>query len=596
MMQGLINFWYIQKFKYQHKQRWIEGSLKLAEPLVAVFSKEWGLSDLIPIWSGGLGILNGDMLLTSADLGYHVGGIGLMYHKGYLKQEIVGNRQQSHPVDWDPEKQGFELLPERPSIEMYGHKIKIAPWRKRIKSDVSGKSVDLILLDADVEGNPEWIRRITDCLYDNLFTVPQNVLLGVGGVEVVQKLGYDVTTYHMQEGHASTLALKLLQQKGGNRDAVRELCIFSNHTPISAGMPEFPYGWIEEAIGYLLPKNREELRELAGENCFNTNLLPSNLSRYTNGVARMHCGVLKAMPLFCGKKIGYVTNGVHWRWMSERQQAALDATIASASIQEDWRIHPELLSQVSLNQELLEKIHRKNRADLVDLMNERALADEHTSARKIGFSTDTFTAGFAKRFTPYKRASLPLSAPLHQLPGKIQLPYSGKAHPNDSQGLDMLELVLSIGRSLNHNVSFGFIPDYSIKAGKLMTGGCDLWLITPEKEKEASGTSGMKALLNGNPDLSNESGFWPEVKGRHGEVGYTFSGDNQEEEVADFIRQLDGAMRDHVNGKISANRARRIVQAWQRFGSVRMMRQYGKVYGFEEKKQSLEKIVEAAIA
>lgn len=567
---------------------------KLTKPLVAVFSTEWGLSDRIPIWSGGLGILNADMLLTAADLGYNLVAVGLMYHKGYLKQEIVGNRQLSQPVDWDPEKEGFELLHERSTIKMYGHDVKIAPWRKRIVSEVSGKSVDLILLDADVEGNNDWIRKVTDRLYDNRYTVPQNVLLGVGGAEVLQKLGYGVTTYHIQEGHASTLTLKLLQEKGGDADAVRELCTYTNHTPVKAGMPEFPYSWIEDAIGYLLPKNREELKKLSGDRCFVTNLLAANLSRYKNGVSRMHCDVLNGLPEFCDNGAAYITNGVHWRWMSERQQVMLDTTLTNAGIRGNWRIAPELLSQVSLNQGLLEKIHRKDKADLIDLMNEHALADEHTSAQKTGFSTDTFTAGFAKRFAPYKRASLPLTAPLHQLPGKIQLPYSGKSHPNDGQGLDLLELVLSIGRSLNHNVSFGFIPDYSIRVGKLMTAGCDLWLITPVPALEASGTSGMKVLLNGNPDLSVESGFWPEVEGRFGEVGYTFSGANEQEELADFVRQLHRSMDDYTSGKISDNRARRMVQGWQQFGSVRTMRQYGEVW-FGKGNTSLEKIVAASV-
>lgn len=556
---------------------------------VALYSLEWGLSDAIPIFNGGLGTLNGCLLNSFADLGYPVVGVGLIYNKGFLEQRIVDNRQQSFPVSWNPEQQGFERLLQKVRVKIYNQDVVLGAWGKKVTSPISGKSVDLVLLDATLPENPEWVREFSDFLYDDRFKQVHNVMLGFGGPAMLQALRYDVATHHAQEGHAATLMLKLLIEKNWNVGAVSEMCIFTNHTPLRAGMPTYALSDIEAAIGHTLP---ERIRALAGNDGFNTNIFAANLSRYVNAVSKKHADVLQQMPEFKGKAIDYITNGVHWRFMSQRMQQLLDSTVGG-----EWRLNPQLLIAASVTPDQLEAVHQADKKDLIDFLNEHALKGLHFPK----FEYDAFTPGFARRFAEYKRAWLPLADKnlLAKLPGIVQLPYSGKAHRSDGLGQGVLNNVLTTGFSLDQNVRFGFLQNYGIEIAKLMVAGSDLWIVAAIPHEEASGTSPMKAGFHGNKTLSTDGGFWPEVAGRFGELGYTFGGATQEEEIRRFNEQLVRVMTDLSSGKTKADRLSVMQEFLINFSAVRIARDYGWVYGFEKERQkrpgpSLEQLVTAS--
>ncbi len=554
---------------------------------VALYSLEWGLSDAIPIFNGGLGTLNGCLLNSFADLGYPVAGVGLIYHKGFLEQRIVDNRQQSMPVSWNPEQQGFERLLQKVRVKIYNQDVVLGAWGKKITSPISGKSVDLVLLDANLPENPEWVRECSDLLYDDRFKLVHNVMLGVGGPAMLQALGRDITTHHAQEGHAAMLMIRLLQEKGWDADAVKELCIFTNHTPLRTGMPTYALSDVEAAIGHSLP---DKIRELAGHNGFNTNLFAANLSRYVNAVSRVHAEVLRRMPEFKDINVDYITNGVHWRFISQRVQHLLDSSVGP-----DWRLHPGLVLPARISPEEFEAVHQADKMDMIDFMNEHALKGSHVTR----FSYDAFTPGFARRFAEYKRAWLPLAdkEALAKLPGIVQLPFSGKVHRSDDKGQGVLSHVLSAGLSLDQNTRFGFLQNYGMEIAKLMIAGSDLWVVTARPAEEASGTSPMKAGFQGNKTLSTDGGFWPEVAGRHGELGYTFGGDTEKEEIRSFYEQLERAMSDYSSGKMSADRLDVMKEFWIKFSATRMAREYGWAYGLEKqrpRRQSLEEAVAAS--
>lgn len=558
----------------------------MSDRYVALFSLEWGLSDAIPLFNGGLGTLNGCLLYAFADLGYPAVGIGLMYHKGFLEQKIIDNGQHSLPISWRPELQGFELMPQKVKVRIYNQDVVLGAWEKKVTSPVSGKSVDLLLLDANLPENPEWVKEYSDFLYDDRFKRVHNVILGFGGPAMLQALGYNITTHHAQEGHAAALMLKLLIEKGWNADAVREVSIFTNHTPLRTAMPVYAHGDIEAATGHAIP---DRIRALAGNDGFNTNIFAANLSRYVNAVSRKHAEVLRQMPEFEGKTIDYITNGVHWRFMSQRMQQLLDSSVGPG-----WRLNPELVLASNISPDQLEAVHLADKKDLVDFMNGCALRSSHFQR----FEHDAFTPGFARRFAEYKRAGLPLADAnaLAKLPGIVQFLYSGKAHRNDDKGQGLLSHVLSTGFGLGSNMRFGFLQNYGIDVARLMVAGTDLWVVTARPSEEASGTGPMKAGKHGVKTLSTDGGFWSEVNGRFGELGYTFGGAIEAEEIRSFYEQLERAMMDWRSGKMKADRLRVMHEFLINFSAVRMAREYGWVYGFEEERperQSLEQIVTA---
>ena len=530
---------------------------------VAIYSQEWGLSDGIKLYNGGLGVLNGCLAFAYADLAQFgttpkVVAVGVNYRNGLLEQRIVDNWQISEPDGWDPGQQGYVKLHEKVKIQLYDTDIVIGSWKKKIVSPIRGESIDSILLDANEPENPEWAREFTEFLYDDGHKLPQNLILGIGGPAMLEELGYRIDIHHMQEGAASFVALRLLNQNYGHVDSVREQCIYTNHTPIRAGMPDFSYHDVYKAVGHSLPRY-EELSRLAGAERFNTNLFAANLSKYTNGVSRLHAEVMKEMHEFKGKTIDYITNGVHWRFISDKMQRLFDKHIPG-----NWRLNPDSLSQAAnVNQSLMQNVHSADKKTLVQLVNEHSI-------RTADFSEDVFTAVYAKRITSYKNPQdlLKFLVEPQNLPGPVQIVYSGKVHRDDGMSHNILHEILGMGLAQKGNIKFAFLPGYSMEYGRILTAGADLWVVTAEPRLEASGTSPFKAGINGNKTISRDGGAWPEVEGRFGENGYTFETHSQ------FQREFLRAMYDFNSGKMAKDRPGVIAEFGPKFSAMRMANEY----------------------
>ena len=322
----------------------------LREPRIAYFSMEIGLQSAMPTYSGGLGVLAGDTLKSCADLGLPMVAVSLLYRKGYFRQEITPDgRQIEHEVVWNP-ADFMQLLPNRVTVQMENRAVQIQAWRYEIQGE-NGAVVPVFFLDTDLEENDPWDKGVTWQLYggDAFYRFKQEVVLGIGGARMLRELGYNIKKYHMNEGHAALLTLELLQRKKRrlenvwderaiwNDDAVRELCIFTTHTPVEAGHDRFSYDIVKNVLGDYFPP--EVLRELGGAEELNMSTLGLNLSEYHNGVAKKHGEVSRNM--FPGYDIRSVTNGVHSRtWTHPLWQQLYDGYIPA------WSNEPELFVRV----------------------------------------------------------------------------------------------------------------------------------------------------------------------------------------------------------------------------------------------------------
>lgn len=480
------------------------------EATIAYFSMEIGLSNDIPTYSGGLGVLAGDTIKSSADLEIPIVAVTLISKKGYFLQDIDGEgRQVEYAVDWDPAR--FMIrLPRMVKAQIEGRTVYIQAWCYKVRS-IAGGEVDVFYLDTDVEENTKEDREITAVLYggDVQYRLKQEIVLGIGGVRMLHALGYHIKKYHMNEGHASLLTLELLllhkrdvesvwdENWIWDTDTVKDLCVFTTHTPIEAGHDRFSYDLVQRVLGEVIPL--KVLKRLGGEQYLNMTLLALNLSNYVNGVAKKHGEVSK--NLFPGYEIHAITNGVHsFTWTCESFKRLYDKYIPG------WANEPELLvrSEVIPDEEVWEA-HLRAKCDLVDYV--KKIAD-------IKMSPEVLTIGFARRFTSYKRADL-IFFNLERLlklseKGKIQIIYSGKAHPKDTPGKDIIKRIVEIAKTINGDVSVVFIKNYNIEIALKLVSGVDIWLNTPLRPREASGTSGMKAAHNGVINFSILDGWWIE--------------------------------------------------------------------------------------
>lgn len=522
----------------------------------ALFCAEFGLTDDIPTYSGGLGTLTGDMAKTAADLGMRLAIVTLLYPSGYANQYGA-----SQP--WTPEKSGLKRLNDIVELEFNGNKPKVGTYFLNFTSRLSGHSVPIFFLTTDVEGNSEWERSITDRLYDNSRRFAQFSVLGIGGVRMLQRLGMkEVSTYHMNEGHSSLLTSELYRQLNENLDAVTERCIFTNHSIALSAMPMLSVDEINANLGGFVP---EEIKRIAGSP-HSTNAVAAALSRYRNGVSLQHSLILN--EIFSGMKFGYITNGVHHDWVSERIASVLDRNIRT-----DWRIHPELLARAStISGAELWKAHMLDKADAARELNE---------LYKASLDPEVFTIVFAKRATGYKRVDLVLNEEqyrlLESLPYKFQYLLAGKPHPDDCQSRDNLNKAVEIGSRLSKG-RVVFIPDYSIDVAKRLLRIADVWLNNPLSGLEASGTSGMKAALNGIPSISNLEGWLYEAGIINGMTGWVFRRNGLDEAV-NVVGMLKAAQESYHGGRMGNMMSQIISQLGPRFNSPRMMRQYGAVYG-----------------
>ena len=472
----------------------------LKKPTVAYFSMEVGLSSDIPTYSGGLGILAGDVIKSSADLRLPLIAVTLMSRKGYFRQELTKEGKQiEHPEEWDPSKV-MVLLPERVEAQIQGRRVRVGAWLYDCcPRRVGGGKVPVLFLDTDVEGNAPEDREITHFLYggDERYRLKQEIVLGMGGVEMLEAFGYEIRRYHMNEGHSSLLTLRLLQKHGMDVGRVRNMCIFTTHTPVEAAYDKFPYDLVKEVMGEPVPL--DFLKKLGGQDGLNVTLLALNLSEYINGVSERHHKLTEEM--FPGYEVQAITNGVYsFYWTCEHFRKLYNKYIPG------WANEPELLVRVDgVPDEEIWQAHVAAKRELIDYVN---------AVTKVGMDYEALTLGFARRATAYKRANLLFSdvERLRKIGRRdgLQLIFAGKAHPKDEAGKKLIEEVFGYIEKLRGEVKAVYLENYDIEMAARLVSGVDVWLNTPLPPLEASGTSGMKAAHNGVINFSVLDGWWIE--------------------------------------------------------------------------------------
>ena len=502
---------------------------------IAYFSMEIGLSGQIPNYSGGLGVLAGDTIRSSADLTLPLIAVTLVSKKGYFRQELTADgKQLEYPDEWSPER-FMTLLPTQVTVKIQGRDVRLQAWHYDYQSPTGGK-VPIFYLDTDVEGNSGEDREITAYLYggDYRYRLKQETVLGIGGVRMIEALGFDVRRYHMNEGHSGLLGVELLRRYGMDENQVREQCIFTTHTPVEAGHDQFPYDVVRDIIGEVIPIN--DLRRLGGQDRLNMTLLALNLSSYHNGVAKKHQEISRRM--FPGYEINAITNGIHsYTWTCPNFRRLYDRYFPG------WANEPELLVRMDLvPDDQVWDAHMEAKKELIDLVN---------SQTQTQMNYDTLTFGFARRATAYKRATL-LFRDIEKLTkigrrNPIQFIFAGKSHPQDYSGKKIIEDISRYAHELRDVIKIGYFANYGIDIAAKMVAGVDVWLNTPMRPYEASGTSGMKAAHNGVLNFSVLDGWWIEgwienvtgwAIGPHPEENFSTE-EIETQEIADLYNKLD---------------------------------------------------------
>jgi starch phosphorylase len=469
------------------------------KPKIAYFSMEIGIDEHIPTYSGGLGVLAGDTLKSSADLNVPIVGVTLLSEKGYFYQDIDAEGNQIElPYNFNI-NDFLKLLPSKTSVTIEGREVHIRIWYYLVRG-VSDFIVPVFFLDTNCEENQPQDRDLTKYLYggDQKYRLAQEIVLGIGGVRALKALGYrTIDKFHMNEGHAALGTLELYRQYK-DIEKVRKDCVFTTHTPVAAGHDQFDLSFAKPMLGDILADHL--LEEITFENKLNMTRLALFFSHYVNGVAKKHGEVSRLM--FPGYSIDSITNGVHPpTWVSKPFRQLFDKHMPG------WRSDPYILrSAFGISKQEIWDAHMEAKKKLIDFINKRYNA---------GMNYDHFTIGFARRQTPYKRPDLIISDPerlksIAKKTGGLQIIYGGKAHPKDLQGKEIIKKIITIGKTLQDTIKFAFIHNYDMSTAKMMVAGVDLWLNTPRRPKEASGTSGMKAAHNGVPHFSTLDGWWVE--------------------------------------------------------------------------------------
>ena len=479
--------------------------------LVAYFSMEIAIQPAMPTYSGGLGVLAGDTLRSAADMGIPLVAFSLAHRKGYFQQHLDGVGDQTEEVQpWNPADFCTEEA-ARVTVSIEDRVVMVRAWRYDLQGR-SGHVVPIYLLDTDLEENSGWDRGLTDHLYggDTNYRLQQEIVLGMAGARMASALGLDVNVYHMNEGHAALLTLTLLERQVGGGplgtvddadvERVRTKCVFTTHTPVPAGHDRFSN---EQSIRILGAQRTARLEKLGcfHEGLLNMTLLALRFSRYANGVAMLHGKVSREMfPQFA---IDSITNGVHApTWMGESIQQMLDTHLPA------WRRdHLYLRNAVEIPEQDILRAHARAKETLLS---------EVASRTGLVLNPNVLTLGFARRAATYKRASLLLTQPERLLEiankaGGLQILYAGKAHPQDAPGKALIHQVIeAAGKLSNDMLRIVYLENYAWDLGALLTAGVDVWINTPRRPYEASGTSGMKAAMNAVPSLSILDGWWVE--------------------------------------------------------------------------------------
>ena len=485
-------------------------ALDLADRKIAYFSMEIALSKALPTYSGGLGVLAGDTLRSAADTGASMVAVSLVHRRGYFQQHLdaVGQQTESDVV-WHP-----ETLPPAGRIiqlQLQGREITLRAWRFDVVG-VTGHVIPVFLLDSDVDGNDPWDRRLTDHLYggDTYYRLCQEAILGLGGIHLLHALGCQPEVCHMNEGHASLLAIGLLEARLApaplseateeDADSIAQQCVFTTHTPVPAGHDQFGLDQMQQVLGHERASVIERFGALHN-NLLNMTYLALRFSRYVNGVAMQHGKVSQAM--FPQVHVHAITNGVHAAtWLSPHFQQLFDKEIP------DWRHDNNYLRSVyGIAPATIEATHRLGQQRLFATVKQRT---------GIELDPDVLTLGFARRVATYKRATLLFHSPerlveIAERIGGLQILYAGKSHPADNAGKALIREVFADAEKLNSSsLKIIYLENYDWELGEQLTSGVDVWLNTPLRPYEASGTSGMKAALNGVPSLSVLDGWWIE--------------------------------------------------------------------------------------
>ena len=478
---------------------------------IAYFSMEIAVDERFPTYSGGLGVLAGDVLRSAADLELPMVGITLAHRQGYFHQELdEAGRQSERPEVWQPEA---VLEPVEPvvTISLNNRRLHLRAWRHWILG-ITGHRVPVYFLDTDLPENGAWERMLTNSLYggDERYRLYQEAVLGMGGVRLLRSQGLRKgVLFHMNEGHSALLALALLEERLSRRslasagpediEAVRQKCVFTTHTPVVAAFDQFPMELATEVLG------PERMAALGTAQCcpagkLNMTYLGLRCSRYVNGVAMRHGEVSQRM--FPNDAVHAITNGVHAAtWAAPSFQDLYDRHIP------EWR-HDNLY------------LHNAIGIPLADIRQahqvaKRALNKAIAQATGVRLSDNVFTLGFARRAATYKRADL-LFRDLDRLRairhhgGPFQIIYGGKAHPSDEEGKAVIRRVFEAAKALRDTIPVVYVGNYDMHWARLLLSGTDLWLNNPRQPYEASGTSGMKAAINGVPSLSVLDGWWVE--------------------------------------------------------------------------------------
>ena len=539
---------YIKERTWYQKQR----SDKPKE-CYAYFSAEFGLTDCLPIYSGGLGVLAGDHLKSASDLGLPLVGVGLLYQQGYFAQyfNADGWQQERYPINdfynmplhLERNADGSEL---RIAVNYPGREVYARVWRVQV-----GK-VPLYMLDTNIEPNKTYDHDITDQLYggDIDMRIHQEIMLGIGGVQMLKALGYNVTAYHMNEGHAAFSALEririLIQEQGLNYAQAKQVVaasnIFTTHTPVPAGIDLFPPDKVLYYLGYyadIFGLSKDQFLALGRENTgdlsapFSMAVLALKMAVFSNGVAQLHGqvsrqmfkGLWRSLPVN-EVPIAAITNGVHARSCVAKSTQELYDRYLGPNWSATPADRPMWGKMEVIPDEELWRNHERCRLDMILYVREhlvKHLHDRGASPHEIAQAQEVLdpkvlTIGFARRFATYKRATLWMrnlerikNILLGDKNRKLQFVIAGKAHPKDIPGKELIRDINHFIREQGLEKQVVFVPNYDIHIARLMVSGCDVWLNTPRRPREASGTSGMKAAMNGLPNLSVLDGWWDEA-------------------------------------------------------------------------------------
>ncbi|MFP4559523.1 MAG: alpha-glucan family phosphorylase [Archaeoglobaceae archaeon] len=473
---------------------------------IALFTMEVGIDAKLHTYSGGLGVLAGDILRSCADMSIPILAVTLASNEGYLYQKLddLGN-QIEEPESWRIDDY-TELMSPKVTVFIEGREVKIQAWRYTV-SGLNGFQVPVYFLDTNLFENDPCDRKITFCLYggDKKYRLKQEIVLGIGGVRMLDALGHNISRYHMNEGHSALVAMELMKKaKEANQDIteeealdmVRDRCIFTTHTPVSAGHDVFPVPMVKQLLGDYLD---EQIERISSGNELDMTLLALSHSEYINGVAKRHGEVFRT--LYPGYPVDSITNGVHHVfWTSHPFRKLYDSYISG------WRKDPfDLRYVASIPRTEILNAHDEAKRNLIDFVNSR---------NDVDMDYNTLTLGFARRITKYKRPDLLFSDPhrLVRISRKypLQIILAGKAHPKDVEGKELLKYIFEVKEEVKRDVKLVFLENYNMELAKMLIPGVDLWLNTPKRPLEASGTSGMKASLNGVPQLSILDGWWLE--------------------------------------------------------------------------------------